>query len=510
VASWGSRVLTATNAALVAWRRSYFDPEQVTGGQYIYSRAAEFRLLWSYYDNSAFEQLAQWQGYKKTYSLYRQTRSLYNPVRRLVDFYAAQVYPGVLSEDGTKLPEGIPLAIPLAEDTPTQLKAAIAQFWQWSNWQSGKAIMVRYGAATGSVLVEIVDDLVREKVTANIVWPGLVRKLTLDATGNVKAYTIEYRAYDIEDALPYTYRKTVDAEFIQQWRDGTPWAPDDGDPVVPNPYGFVPAVWVKHRDLGGDHGAPAIHGSLGKIDEMNSLASHIHDQIHKVIGAPIVLWSEGGIANLFGQPKRGDTAEFAVPEADRESLLMLKGPAGGHAESLAGALDLGQALPYLDKLLGEIESDYPELALFRDLRQMSQVTGPAAARLMGDVGGNVWEAAANYDNASIKIFQMAVAISGWRVQNGDWGTPSRQQAKFSGFNLESYAKGDLDIAITVRPLIPVTKLEQIAIDRQNLLLEADKAAFGGDTAAIAQRLTAAAATAAIRPGNPETGALGKA
>jgi hypothetical protein len=141
---------------------------------------------------------------------------------------------------------------------------------------------------------------------------------------------------------------------------------------------------------------------------------------------------------------------------------------------------------------------------------MSQVTGPAAARLMGDVGGNVWEAAANYDAASIKLFQMAVAISGWRVQNGDWGTPSRQQEKFRPFNLESYQRGDLDLSITVRPLIPVTALEQVAIDRQKLLLEADRAAFGGDTSAIAQRLSAAAAQAAIRPGNPETGALGKA
>jgi hypothetical protein len=496
VASWGSRVLTATNAALVAWRRSYFDPEQVTGGQYIYSRAAEFRLLWSYYDNSAFEQLAQWQGYKKTYSLYRQTRSLYNPVRRLVDFYAAQVYPGVLSEDGTKLPEGIPLAIPLAEDTPTQLKAAIAQFWQWTNWQAGKAIYVRYGAAAGSVLVEVVDDLARAKVTANVVWPGLVTNLNLDATGNVKAYTIEYMAYDADRDTTYTFKKMVDRDLFQTFRDGRPWAPDGMEPVVPNPYGFTPAVWAKHRDLGGDHGAPAIHGTLGKIDESNSLASHIHDQVHKIIAAPLILWSAGKLDNLVGKGKRGNTDEFDVPEADREQILLLKGPPDGHKDTLAGDLDIAAAMGVLERLLTEIEQDYPELGMYRELRAMTQVTGPGAQRVMGDVGANVWESSANYDAGSIKLFQMAVAISGWRVGNGDWGpTLSRQQEKFRPYGLDSYAKGDLDFTIAPRPLIPVTEAERMANERQKVGLEADRQTLTGTPDAIGQRIAAGAAGA---------------
>jgi hypothetical protein len=482
----------ATSAAYTTWRRVYQDPADIQGGKFE-TRSDWYRTLWSYYDNSAFEDLARWSGYKKTYSLYRQTRFVYNPTRRLVDFYAGQVYPGVLSDDGAELPEGIPSAIPLADDTPIALQAAIGQLWQWSNWQAGKSVFVRYGAATGSALVEVVDDLERAKVTLANVWPGHVRDLHLDATGNVKSYTIEYTAYDDEQKREYQFAKSVDDEWFRTFRDGKPWAPDGGDSEYPNPYGFVPACWVKHRDLGGDHGAPAIHGSLGKIDELNSLASHVHDQIHKVIGAPMIIFSEGSIGNLLGRPKRGDTDELAVPEEDRESLLLLKGPQGGSVASLAGDLDLGQAMPYLESLLTEIERDYPELGMYRDLRQMTQVTGPGAQRVMGDVAANVWESAANYDQQLMKAQQMAIAIGGWRASTGAWGSSlTRQQVKFRPFNLDSYAKGDLDHTIMPRPLIPVTEAERLAGERQKVTLEADRNMLTGETAGIAARLTAAA------------------
>jgi hypothetical protein len=34
---------------------------------------------------------------------------------------------------------------------------------------------------------------------------------------------------------------------------------------------------------------------MGKIDELNNLVSHVHDQIHKKIGAPAVFWSDGSV-----------------------------------------------------------------------------------------------------------------------------------------------------------------------------------------------------------------------
>jgi hypothetical protein len=77
-------------------------------------RRDNYPVLWAYYSNELFDTALnpQWAGYRTTYNLYRQIRPIYNPTRRLVDFYAASVWPGVLSEDGLELPDGMPIAVP--------------------------------------------------------------------------------------------------------------------------------------------------------------------------------------------------------------------------------------------------------------------------------------------------------------------------------------------------------------------------------------------------------------
>jgi hypothetical protein len=226
-----------------------------------------------------------------------------------------------------------------------------------------------------------------------------------------------------------------------------------------NPYGFCPAVWLKHIDVGGQHGSPAIAGSFGKIDELNNLASHFHDQVHKIIGAPMLIGSSTAITNISSVGKRVPTSEFVEPATDQESILLLKGSADSHVSSLAGSLDLVGTLAAMKELLGEIEQDHPELTFYKELRAMSQVTGPAAARLVGDVANRFAEVAAICDQANVKLFQMAVAIAGFRANSGAWGVLNRQQQKFTPFDLDSYERGDLDMAIMPRPLLVPTRQE---------------------------------------------------
>lgn len=467
-----SQVRNAAQAGWIAARRAYDEPGQ--GNQYrsFYRRMSEYDLLWSYYNSSAFDRAARflnsqaygqfgpflWDRYKANYNLYRNIRLIYNPTTRLVNFYAGQVYPGVLSEDGSKLPDGVPLAIPFSDDTAPALRSAIAQIWQWSNWQQKKAVEVRYGAALGSVLVEVEDDLDRGKVCLSVVWPAQVWDLDLDRAGNVKSYAIEYYTY--EDGVgQYRYKKTVDQDKFAYFKNDEPFDYGNGS-VVENPYGFIPAVWIKHSDMGGDHGAPVISGSMGKIDELNNLASHVHDQIHKVIGAPLLISSSSKVTNLFSAQKRGPTNDFAEPAQDQEGLLMLAGPENAKAQTLAGDLNLADSAVAMHDLIAEIENDHPELSFYKELRTMSQVTGPGAQRMMGDVEQLVVEAQASYDQANMRLFQMAVAIAGFRANSGNWGTLNSQQQKFTDFNLDSYEKGDLEIAIMPRPLLNPTKMER--------------------------------------------------
>src|SRR5687767_3885459 len=123
-------------AAIAAFRNPNTFPGEIVETP----RQEYFNLLWSYYQNSTFDDLNAWARYREEFQLYRNIRSIYNPTRRIVNFYVAQVYPGVLSEDASQLPDGVQLAIPFAEDTDQTLKTTIAQFWQWSNWQSNQRL----------------------------------------------------------------------------------------------------------------------------------------------------------------------------------------------------------------------------------------------------------------------------------------------------------------------------------------------------------------------------------
>lgn len=435
--------------------------------------------FWAMYRNNAFEDSVAWQQYRQAFSLYRYIRPIYNPTRRLVNFYVAQVYPGVLSDDASQLPDGVQLAIPLSDETDDKLKEAIAQFWQWCNWQSGNRLMVRYGGATGSCLVEIIDNVERGKILTDVRWPGLLAdatkdetpSLVLDEVGNVKSYALEYQTTDDKGDV-YTYRKEVNQESFTYYRDEKVTSRED------NPYGFVPAVWCKHIDEGDDFGSPAIAGSIGKIDELNEVVSHVHDQVHLLIASPGILASSGPVTNIERQAadiksRNAALDEFNALNSIKEKStkrMILKGPEGTTWVPLSGNLEPDKVIPNIDRLLTEIEHDFPELSMYQELRKMSQVTGPGAARMMGDVYSRVLEVASNYDTQSIKLFQMAVAIGGFRLAEGKegWRDKTEQRQKFAPFNLQSYSRGELDFAIMPRPLIPLTESDTIELTGKRL------------------------------------------
>ena len=467
----------AMKAAIAAFR----NPTEMPGDSLTEQseRQGYYTYLWSCYQNTQFDDRSLWAKYRERYTLYQNIRSVYNPTARLVDFYVGQVYPGVLSDDASKLPDGVPLAIPLSDDTDEKLKMAIAQFWQWANWQSNNKLMVLFGATFGSCLVEIVDPTERGKVFTSIVWPGFVNELALDEIGNIKSYALEYDTEDGDGS--FKFRKEVDQEVYRYFRNDIPFVPEGAtDAVQEHRFGFVPAVWCKHRDIGSDFGAPAIAKSLAKIDELNGLATHTHDHVDKLIDSPGIISSDGGIGRLGEQAAAIKSAaqaasdEFATAGAHLSlrtlKRLLLKAPKGASWIPLTGNLQPEQVLPIMEQLLAEIEHDFPELSMYTELRKMSQVTGPAAARMMGDVYSRVLEVSSNYDTQSIKLFQMAVAIGGARYAEGrdGWALRTPQQAKFGPFDLDSYARGDLDFSIMPRPLIAMTEDDMIVMTGKRL------------------------------------------
>lgn len=441
----------ALQRGISAFRFALSEPGTVAAHDLYSIRNQQYALGWGAYTNQVFSALASFATHAETNKLHPRTRGLYNPTTRLVDFYAAHVFQGVLSEDGAGLPDGEMLAVPISRDASPELKAAIAQGWQWGNWQQQMGLWVRYGASQGDAVVEIVDDVEAGRVYPEVVPASYIKEVTFDspARNNVTSYVKEFQAYDLATKQPYTFKKVVTKDTISYYRDDKPFSYDGGDPIRDG-YGFCPLVWVKHRNLGTLPGGVAMR-SWSKVEELNNLVARVHHYIVVQSKSPTGVSGNGDISAVKLDAKASE---------DAITLLKINGDATFH--EIKGNLDLAAAEARIASQLGEIERDHPEITMYEKLRGMGEVSGVAVERLMGDVRGHVQDARANYDAGSISLFRMKVAIGGMRYAEGKggWANRTDQRKKFAPFDLDSYERGDLDFSIDPRPLIPESKMER--------------------------------------------------
>jgi hypothetical protein len=440
--------ITIHNGAPASERAIYPHPSQQDSVE-CSTRYEAYEQMWAYYTNSAFDDLEAWRRYKSKYNLYEFTRGIFNPVARIVDFYAENIYPGVIFQYGTQLKD-VQTAIPLDPTADNKVKEAIYQLWDWGNWQDLQSLFVLYGALTGNSFVEVVEDTGRVYLQPH--WSGHVKEINLDPVGDVTGYVLEYDVIDRIRREKYCYRKVVLPESIQVYID------DARVEDRINPYPFVPGVWCKHINIGNDYGVPAIKSGLATIDELNSMVSHTSDHVHKQIHSPRVMWTDSTLTPLFGnQMKEIDQID------QRRQMVLLKGKAGGNTETLVGSLDPATIVPLVDKMLQELERLYPEIVFYEKLRDQSIVTSVGAKALMGDVSKKVSRPAANYDRASTRLFAMGLAIAGERVRDGSWNAfapLTKQQKKYDGFGYDSYNAGELNVKILPRSIVPETSREQ--------------------------------------------------
>ncbi len=108
----------------------------------------------------------------------------------------------------------------------------------------------------------------------------------------------------------------------------------------------------------------------------------------------------------------------------------------------------------------------PEASFYPELRKMSQVSAPGVERALGDAVSRLNAARAGYDIQSVKQFQMATAMCGYRLNNGDWTNPSERDRVFEPFGLDSYKRGDLDMVILGRPVVAATEAERLDLVAQ--------------------------------------------
>lgn len=446
------------SAAYTAGRAAFNDPLGASNSLTAQTRETDYGIAWLYYTERMFSlESGDWDAYRSARGLYLYTRLIFNPIPSIVAFYEDNIF--APADESNVLDDGTQLITNVFDQTPDALKAAIAQLDLWGNWQSECVRAVRFGSTTGNVLIEVEDDIEREWVSQNIHWPSVVKSLELDRVGNVKSYAIEFTVQDVPNKTQYTFRKEVDSELFKYFRDGKPFTPEGKEaPEVENQYGFVPAVWVRHINDGGDYGRPAF-GNINKVNELNSLASHTHDHIHKAIESHKIIATDGSIIPITGASGSSSQSGGNITIGDiRTNWMLLKAPMGTAVLDLAGTLKLAEADPYLERTLKSFANDCPELQAGQIIQENSQLSGAALERMLGPAQKKLDRACASYFAQIIKLRQMQIAIAGWRA-NSDWRQKTVQQAKFAPFNLESYAKGDLNFGIKRSLLVQATEAE---------------------------------------------------
>lgn len=461
-----TRMTTALRAGWIEARRVFADPAALAGaeGAELGTREGVYLERWAQVTNAAFDDLSAWTQRISNYGLYERTRAYYNPAGRLAEFYASQVYPGFVPQGDGPAPAGVREALPFAPGTSPELVAAVRQIAQWTNLQTLKDVLPYRGAALGDAgLLEIVDDVESGKVRWRLWWPGYVKKLELSPYGDVRGYTLEYQSED-EDGKTFTFREEVDREEIRRFKDDRPYDPDGLGATYANPYSFVPACWVRHIDNGSPWGEPAMR-SWGKVELLDSFISRTMDYLKIRYKAPYGLagaFDKLGVGTVDQKAQRDAAVAGAATDefgrvmggGDADDVFLLELPEGTTGVPLFGSIDPWQSVNMIDRLIAEIENDNPELSAWTEIRKMSQVSGVAIERALGDTQGRLYRAQATYDQQVVKALQMSVAIAGWRAGSKVWGPLTEAQKKFLPFSLKSYDAGDLDLSLLPRPLAP--------------------------------------------------------
>lgn len=402
-----------------------------------------------YYSNVQYDDVnAILSALRKSGRLYVNTRSIYNPIFRLVNLYADKVYPATL--DLINLDSG---AVPVVAND--RIRKSLIQLFRWSNWNMTKQLYVRTGEKYGDVFLRVSDDVVSRRVVIEVLSPQKVRYVRKDSAGNIKEIWIEY----------LTKRENRPQVNITTPLVGTPVNPDqvirvtevitqdyiiilhDDKPVQSwdNPFGFVPVVHVKAADEGFRYGSARWTVSRTKIDEINSQAALLNDQVRKSI-IPYIATIGGAL----------DAKALKRSGATMDEIINIAVGIGGDVKAVVPNVDIASALNNIQAQLDELREENPELFLYQ-LTDMTVPPSGVALRTFFDLAVNKISGAQGvYDDAFIRCCQMALTIGG---VNG--------YTNFEGYTLESFALGELDFSIRPRDVI-FDAIPQV--DRLNFLL----------------------------------------
>ena len=381
--------------------------------------ADHYRVLKAYYQNNGVYEVIDTMlaglGARS-----QDMRPLRNPAFRLVEFYAAKIWPGQL-----------PDALPIVTDNDAIIPA-IQQVWEWSNWGSEKQAAARWFPMYGDMFLKVAtrnNDAGRPvRVYIQNIEPIYVTEMDTDERG-----ILTYVRFDIpqrrrvgDKTEDYTHTEVWNKAGYRRWehtKASTTPTEQLGTPLLQAPLSafgidFVPVVWQSFRNIGDERGCGAFTLALDKIDEANRQATRLHEMLFRYNRA---LWaaSAGGMdatGRPLPPPRLGSSGDDTLT-VDDDTVIRL--PGNSTLTSLVAQIDYASALAILNAQLEELQKDLPELAYY-ELRNRD-VSGRAATILLGDAVDRALEARGNAETALARADAMALTIGQSAGLFGDLG-----------------------------------------------------------------------------------------
>lgn len=340
-------------------------------------------------------------------------KPLRNPAFRIVEFYAAKLWPGAL-----------PAALPIVADNAAIIPA-LEQVWTWSNWAAEKETAARWFAMYGDMFLKVStrsDDAGRvRRVFLQNIPPQHVTEFTADERGYLTSVRLDVpRLRDVAgEQEPYLYTEVWTKTEMRAWEQtrgahvpvtqlGTPTRQA---PLSSFGIDFIPIVRQQLRPSGGDRGNGAFIQSLDKIDEANRLATRLHQLLFRY-NKPT--WAMAGAGNdntgrPLPPPRLGTaTATTDTVEFGDDTILSIGG--NGTLTSLVPQLDYASAIDALQKQMDEIGADNPELAYYALRNHTGDVSGRALERMLGDAVDRLLSVRALAEDALQRAHAMALTI----------------------------------------------------------------------------------------------------
>jgi len=389
---------------------------QVSSGKPI--SPAEYRDFYKqlkiyYMSNGAYEILNE---LTTTRISNKDIKPLRNPANRVVEFYAALLWPG----------HDLETDMPIAAEKDVILDP-IYQIYKWSNFATRKQRAARSFATLGDMVIKInTKKNAAGDVTAvyqSFLDPTYVSEIQTDERGFVTYIRLDIPRWEERGGMDV--EKTHTEVWSKERQDYRVWlhekgmdeeidnleTPDSSDTFA-NAFGadFVPFVYQEFRDDGNGRGNGAFTAALDKIDEINAKATRLAQLLFRHGKADMALTSD--VVDKTGRPLPAPNTAAITTTGETVTIQgekFWKLPSGWDIKHLIANIDYESHLSAIRADMDELQQDLPELAYNR-ISEASDLSGRALRYMLEAAVSRLLEARGNGESAFVRANEMSLTI----------------------------------------------------------------------------------------------------